>query len=77
MLKKIKAQAIAFTLIATLTNNTANAVYPVFDSGNLQHNITSYIQDVVAQAKDYAMQNATIHATAKRIRPNGARYTKL
>ena len=29
MLKKIKAQAIAFTLIATLTNNTANAVYPV------------------------------------------------
>ena len=43
MLKKIKAQAIAFTLIATLTNNTANAVYPVFDSGNLQQNITSYI----------------------------------
>ena len=56
MLKKIKAQAIAFTLIATLTNNTANAVYPVFDSGNLQQNITSYIQDGVAQAKDYAMQ---------------------
>ena len=43
--------------LALILASNANATgVPVIDGGNLSQNITGYIQDGIAQAKDYAMQ---------------------